>query len=258
MVMEMTFLGTGTSVGVPMIGCHCPVCESADPKNKRRRSCFYVKTAETAFVIDTPPDFRQQMLDARIERLDAVVFTHAHADHLFGFDDIRRFNTLQGKELPAFAVPETLCRIQNIFDYIGRVPPANGLFRPLIRFEPVEGPFEIGDVRLTPLDVEHGVKTSGFLLECGGRRVGYISDCKRIPDSTMAVLRDVDVMVLDALRDRPHPTHMCVAEALDALALIGAKRSYLTHLSHDLDHTALSARLPETVFASYDGLRIEV
>ncbi|MBP5319578.1 MAG: MBL fold metallo-hydrolase [Kiritimatiellae bacterium] len=256
--MTVTFLGTGTSVGIPMIGCHCPVCESVDPRNRRSRSCFYVQTGATAFVIDTPPDFRQQMLDARIERVDAVVFTHAHADHLFGFDDIRRFNTLQNAEIPAYAVPETLQRIQTIFDYIGRVPPANGLFRPRIRFEPVEGPFMIGDVRLTPLDVEHGVKMTGFLLEHEGRRVGYVCDCKRIPDATMALLRDLDVMVIDALRERPHPTHMCVEEALACLAEIGARRSYLTHLSHDLDHETLSARLPEGVAVSYDGLRVAV
>lgn len=264
MAIELTFLGTGTSVGIPMIGCRCPVCaraRAAGDRNRRRRSCLYVKSAGAAFVIDTPPDFREQMLDAGIERLDAVVFTHAHADHIFGFDDIRRFNTLQGGALPAYAVPETLGRIRGIFDYIGAVPPASGLYRPQIDFRPVEGPFEIGGVRLTPIDVEHGIKTSGFLLEAEGARIGYIPDCHGIPPASLALLHDLDVMALDALRRRPHPTHLRVEDTLKLLETIGAKRSYLVHLSHDLDHDGLSAELAAghpSVFVSYDGLRVRV
>lgn len=257
MAIELHFLGTGTSVGVPMIGCHCEVCESKDPRNVRRRSCLYVKTPKTAFVIDTPPDFRQQMLDAKIERIDAVVFTHAHADHIFGFDDIRRFNTLEGGVLPAYGAPETIGRICQIFDYVGQVPSQLGLYRPLIHFVPVTAPFEIGDVRLTPLDVVHGTgKMTGWLLECGASRIGYISDCKEIPEATMALLHDLDVMALDALRYRPHPTHLSVDESLALLRRIAAKRSFLTHICHDLDHAKLSAELPPGIFASYDGLTV--
>jgi phosphoribosyl 1,2-cyclic phosphate phosphodiesterase len=257
MAIELHFLGTGTSVGVPMIGCHCAVCTSKDPHNVRRRSCLYVKTAKTAFVIDTPPDFRQQMLDAKIERIDAVVFTHAHADHIFGFDDIRRFNTLEGGVLPAYGAPETINRIRDIFDYIGQKPSPSGLYRPLIHFVPVTAPFEIGDVRLTPLDVVHGTgKMTGWLLECGPSRIGYISDCKEIPETTMALLRGLDVMVLDALRYRPHPTHLCVSESVALLQRIAARRSFLTHICHDLDHAALCAGLPPGISASYDGMAL--
>ncbi|MBO4286842.1 MAG: MBL fold metallo-hydrolase [Kiritimatiellae bacterium] len=256
--MELTFLGTGTSTGIPMIGCDCPVCRSADPRNKRRRSCLYVKTERTAFVIDTPPDFREQMIDADIRRLDAVVFTHAHADHIFGFDDVRRFNTLSGNVvLPAYGDPDTIAHIQHIFSYIKTTPDRLGLFRPLIEFRPVTVPFEIGDVRLTPLDIEHGERMTGYLIESGGARVGYVCDCHRIPEQSLARLTGLDAMILDALRTAPpHPTHLCLEESLALLARIGAKHSFLTHMGHDFDHAALERSLPPGVAPSYDGLRL--
>ena len=258
--MELTFLGTGTSTGIPMIGCDCPVCRSTDPRNKRRRSCLYVKTENTAFVIDTPPDFREQMLDAEIQRLDAVVFTHAHADHIFGFDDVRRFNTLSGDVvLPAYGDPETIAHIQRIFDYIKTTPDNQGLFRPLIEFHPVTTSFEIGDVRLTPLDIEHGERMTGYLLESGGARAGYVCDCHRIPEQSLAQLSNLDVMVLDALRtEPPHPTHLTLNESLSLLTQIGAKQSFLTHMGHDFDHATLERSLPPGIAPSYDGLRIRL
>ena len=256
--MELSFLGTGTSVGIPMIGCHCPVCQSKNPKNRRRRSCLYVKTDEVAFVVDTPPDFREQMLDAGIERLDAVLFTHAHADHLFGFDDVRRFNTLSGGVLPAYAIPETLESIHRIFNYIGQKPSPIGLYRPMINFIPVTGPFRIGDVRITPLRVEHGIPTVGYLMESREGRVGYISDCHSLTDEVVEALKGVDVMALNALRYRPHPTHLSLEASLGYLERIGARRSYLIHLCHDMDHDKLASELPPGVFPSYDGLRVSL
>jgi len=253
MPLELTFLGTGTSVGVPMIGCHCPVCSSKDPRNTRRRTSVYVRTEQTAFVIDTPPDFRQQMLDAGIERVDAVVFTHAHADHIFGFDDIRRFNTLQDRVIPAYADAETMEDIRRVFHYVGNKPEQKGLYRPLVDFVVIDGPFRVGDVLLTPLDVEHGRKMTGFLIEQGGCRIGYVPDCHVMPSATVDSLRDVDVMILDALRYRPHPSHICVDESLALLAKIHAKESYLIHLCHDVDHAGLEARLPAGVHVSSDG-----
>lgn len=254
--MELTFLGTGTSVGIPMIGCHCPVCTSKDPHNVRRRTCLYVRTEKTAFVIDTPPDFRQQALDFGIERVDAVVFTHAHADHIFGFDDVRRFNTIQNCVIPAYADPETLADLRRVFNYIGNRPSPNGLYRPLIDFVPVMASFHIGDVTLTPLEVEHGYKMTGYHLECRGKRVGYVPDCHAMPDKTIDALKGVDVMVLDALRYNPHPSHICVRESLELLSRIGARESYLVHLCHDVDHASLENRLPDGVRVSYDGLKV--
>lgn len=259
MGLTLQFLGTGTSVGVPMIGCHCPVCTSADPRDTRRRSGVYVTSASAAFVIDTPPDFRQQCLDAKIERIDAVVFTHSHMDHTAGFDDIRRFNTLNGgKVLNAYGAQETLDSLRHIFPYITDRKNTLGLYRPLIDFVPVDGPFTIGDVTLTPLPVEHGPRTNGYLLESGGRRAAYIPDCIRIPPDVLARIRGVDVMVLDCLRRRPHPAHLNVEGSLAYLAQIAPGRAYLTHLCHDLMHAELEKELPPPVKVAYDGLVVEV
>lgn len=254
MSIKLTFLGTGTSVGVPMIGCRCPVCLSKDARNTRRRTSLYVRTEKTAVVIDTPPDFRQQALDFAVERVDAVVFTHAHADHIFGFDDIRRFNTIQNCVIPAYADAETLADVKRVFNYIGNAPSPEGLYRPLVDFVEVCGPFTVGDLRLTPLDVRHGKKMTGYLLENGGRKVGYVPDCHAMPSATVDRLCGVDVMILDALRYRPHPSHICVAESLALLARIGAGRSYLVHVCHDVDHARLESELPPGVRVSYDGL----
>ncbi len=241
-----------------MIGCHCPVCSSSDPRNKRRRTSLYVDTVEAALVIDTSPDFRQQALDLGIERVDAVVFTHAHADHILGFDDIRRFNTIKGGVIPAYGDSVTLGDVRRIFHYIGNKPSPEGLYRPLIDFVPVEGPFTVGKIMLTPLEVRHGRKMTGYLIEYGGRRVGYVPDCSAMPDETVGMLKSADVMILDALRYRPHPAHLCLNETLALLERIGAERSYLIHLCHDMDHAALEAGLPPSVRVSHDGLRLRL
>jgi phosphoribosyl 1,2-cyclic phosphate phosphodiesterase len=252
--MKLLFLGTGTSVGIPMIGCHCPVCTSPDRRNVRRRSSLYVSTEEVAFVIDTPPDFRQQMLDFHIERCDAVLFTHAHADHIFGFDDIRRFNTIHKRVLPAYAEAETLMDIRRIFNYIDNKPSNLGLYRALIDFHEVSGPFHIGDVHIVPVHVEHGAAMTGYVLEHQGKRVGYVPDCHRMSPEALAQLKGVDVMILDCLRYRAHPAHLNVEESLAYLDAIQPRQAFLTHLCHDIDHATLEASLPPHIRVSYDGL----
>ena len=256
--MNLLFLGTGTSVGVPMIGCHCDVCSSKDPRNTRWRSSLYVSTAETAFVIDTPPDFRQQMLDYQIERCHAVLFTHSHADHIFGFDDIRRFNTIHQCVLPAYAEAETLEGLRHAFNYIDDKPSHLGLYRAQVNFITIRGPFAVGDVRITPLKVEHGTSMTGYLMEHRGVTVGYVPDCSALPPETIAQLHGVDVMILDCLRYRAHPAHLNVEQSLAYLSQICAKQSYLIHLCHDVDHATLDASLPPNVRVSYDGLRLDV
>lgn len=254
---ELLFLGTGTSVGVPMIGCDCAVCTSPDPLNWRRRSAVYLRLGGTHLLIDTPPDLREQCLTFGVRHVDAVLITHAHADHIMGFDDIRRFNTInQGATLPVYGTPYVLTELRKVFHYIGAAPQA-GLYRPLADFRPVDASFAIGGATVTPVPLLHGdTHAAGFRIDFAGRSLGYAPDCHAVPDASVDAFRGVDVMVLDALRDRPHATHMTVADSLATLGRINAGRSYLIHMCHDLEHTALQSRLPPGTFASHDGLRV--
>lgn len=260
MPLTLQFLGTGTSVGVPQIGCRCPTCTSTDPRDHRRRTGLYVRAGKTAFVVDTPPEFREACLRFRISKVDAVVVTHVHMDHVAGFDDVRRFNTLNGETvLNCYAAPETVEALHRLFPYITTQPNAIGLFRPMIDFRPVARAFWIGEVKVTPLPVDHGgPRTNGYLFEHEGRRAAYISDCISIPRTTRAKIRGVDVMVLDCLREREHPTHMNLARALAALEEIDPGRAYLVHMSHSVKHAEFSKLLPRGVRLSYDGLKVRV
>lgn len=267
--MRLLFLGTGTSTGVPMIGCDCPVCLSPDPRNRRRRSSLYVTAGATHVLIDTPPDFREQALTHNLRRVDAVLFTHAHADHIFGFDDIRRFNTLQGDRIiPAYACTETVAELRRVFSYMAK-PAGRGLYRPKVNLYPIEAPFRIApleaarttpdDIEVVPFDVVHGGdRTQGFRLNWRGRSVGYAPDCQSLPPASVALLQGVDLMILDALRYRPHPTHLNVEESLALLRRIGAPHALLTHVCHDIEHTRLNAELPPWARLSFDGLETEV
>ena len=247
MSLTLQFLGTGTSVGVPQIGCRCATCTSTDVRDRRRRSGLYVRAGKTAFVVDTPPEFRQACLELGIVNVNAVVLTHAHMDHVAGFDDVRRFNTLNGKvAMNCYAAPETVEAMHGIFPYITTQPNPIGLFRPLIAFKPVTRTFR------------SGVRTNGYLFEAEGRRAAYISDCISIPARTRAKIRGVDVLVLDCLREREHPTHMNLARALAAMREAAPGRGYLIHMSHDVKHAEFSKRLPRGVRLSYDGLRVRV
>ena len=251
-----TFLGTGTSQGVPLLACDCPVCHSSDPRDRRTRASAYVETPECAWVIDTGPDFRQQALRENIRRLDAVLLTHAHTDHIMGFDDLRAF-CRGGRELPVYGSGETLEQLQRSFAFAfdGR-----NRFPGYIHPDPhtVDKPFPLGATEVVPLPVPHGRTTTyGYLFVRNGRRLlAYISDCKAVPEPIRAMISGVDTLVLDALRRREHPTHMNVAEAMETAAAIGPRQTLFTHLCHDLAHAGFEAELPETIRVAYDGLKV--
>lgn len=255
--MKITFLGTGTSVGIPAIGCGCAVCRSTDPRNRRRRASLYALHAGVGLVIDTPPDFREQAIAFGVPRVDAVLITHVHADHVFGFDDIRRYNTLQGTSIPVFGSAATIREMERIFAYVHNPSPPD-TYRPQVVFTTAAGPFEVPPFRVAPVPVEHSaIETWGYRVEVDGRSLGYVPDCLRMSEESIALLRGVDVMILDGLRHRPHSTHSHLESSLELLGRIGAPRAFLTHMCHDLDHAATEARLPPGVRLAYDGLELE-
>jgi phosphoribosyl 1,2-cyclic phosphate phosphodiesterase len=252
--LELLFLGTGTSHGVPMIGCGCPVCTSADPRNRRTRTSAAVSDGERTILIDTSPEFRLQAIWTGLPRVDAVLFTHSHADHIFGLDDIRRFNYLQNAEIPCYGSKETLATIRRAFRYVF-VATQEGGGKPNVSLNPVSGPFEAAGTVIRPLPILHGdLAISGYRIG----RLAYITDCSAIPEPTFELLRDLDVLVLPALRPTPHPTHFSLGQAVEAAQRIGARETYFVHMSHRLEHEETNRSLPVGMQLAYDGQRVEV
>ncbi len=253
--MKVTLLGTGTSVGVPRIACDCPVCRSPDPRNKRLRCSILVECGGGTILVDTAPDLRAQALRHDIRRVDAVLFTHGHADHLHGLDDLRCFCFERQAPIPCYGDQATLERIGRIFDYAFAPPYQNHKEAlPRISLHRIEGNFELCGRTVEPLTVYHGrMPVLGFRFGT----FAYVTDCNYIPPESLGRLRHLEMLVLDALRHREHPTHFTVDQALAIIAQVQPQRAFLTHIAHDLDHSATNAALPPGVELGYDGLVLE-
>jgi len=255
--VRLTFLGTGTSFGVPQVGCACAVCRSDDPRDKRTRVGAYVESGGTRLLIDTPPELRLQLIAAGITKVDAVLYTHEHADHTHGIDDVRPLSF--GGALPMYGPAETLAVLEDRFPYIfdQSTKPLPGTSRPEGTATPLTAgkTIRIGTLDVTPFEVPHG-RTRVF-----GYRIGplaYVTDAKELPPSAVEILRGAKVLVLNALFRRTHPTHLSVFEAVHAARLVGAERTWLTHLTHETAHAELEAELPPDIRPAYDGLTVEI
>ena len=267
--LTLTFLGTGTSAGVPMIGCDCATCHSSDPRDQRSRPSVLVSYDHVAdedrprrVLIDTAIEMRAQILRHRINHIDAVAYTHAHADHIFGLDDLRRFNVVMKRPVPLYAEGHTMDTIRRMFPYVFESHKnINDSFVPQLTVCPIDEdtPFELHGATWTPLRLLHGrLPILGFRVDYQGKSLAYCTDVSAIPPQTYPKLQGLDVLVIDALRYRHHPTHLCVDQALFEIDQVKPKASYFTHIAHDILHAELEPRLPPGVMIAHDGLVVNL
>ena len=250
---EITFLGTGTSNGIPVIGCDCDVCRSADPRDRRSRTSALVRFGDGTVLIDTAPELRLQALKHDLRRIDAVLMTHAHADHTAGIDDLRRFNELQQQHIPVYADPGTaeLLRQRYAYTFTDIYPFYGG--KPDLLLREIDGPFDLFGQEVIPVPVLHGrFAITGYRIA----DLGYVTDAKEIPDDSLALLQDLDILVLNGLRERSHPTHLSFAEAVEVIQTLRPRQAYLVHLSHETSHVAAQAFLPAGIEIAWDGLTV--
>ncbi|MFD1121469.1 MBL fold metallo-hydrolase [Methylophilus flavus] len=251
--MQLTILGAGSSAGTPALGCTCATCVSTDSRNKRTR-CSSMVTLDDGRVIliDTSPDLRQQALREHMHRVDAVLYTHTHADHLHGIDDLRAFCQINRCQIPLYSYPEAISHIQDKFGYTLR-DPSHYWDLPVLAAHIVETPFEVAGVKVIPIPVMHGkIRIYAYRIA----NLVYMTDVSAIPETSYQWLQDVDVLLIDCLRETPHPTHVSVSESLALISRIGAKRNVLIHMTHELEYHALQASLPSNVVVGYDGLQL--
>lgn len=254
--MRVTVLGCGTSTGVPVVGCSCTICRSGKERNIRLRPSVLLEEGERAVLIDTTPDLRMQFLRAGVQRVDAVLYTHAHADHILGLDDLRPYCFKQAGGIPCFGSAQTLEGVRQTFAYAFDDSPSEGGGKPRLHPQAVAaGAFEAAGLAFEAIPLQHG-SLEVYAYRRGA--FGYVTDCNFIAASSLDRLLDLEVLILDALRYRPHPTHFSIAEAIEVAAGLGARRTYFTHLSHDVDYDHLEFPLPPGMELAYDGLQIEI
>jgi len=249
--VEVVFLGTGTSHGVPMIGCDCDVCRSDDPRDHRTRPSIVVRFGGRSVLVDTAPELRLQCLRSEVRSIDAVLFTHAHADHVTGMDDLRRFNWLGGGPLDCYASVPTLKSIQNMFAYIFHDDPEYPSYKPSLNLLPIhDDPVVLFGYPVIPLPLQHGpLPVLGFRFG----PLAYCTDCNEVTDAALERMSDLDLLILDGLRKRPHPTHFNLEQAVEMAGRIGARRTLFTHIAHELGHARTNAELPDGMDLAYDG-----
>jgi phosphoribosyl 1,2-cyclic phosphate phosphodiesterase len=256
MKARVTVLGSGTSHGVPMIGCSCAVCRSSDPRDRRTRPSIYVDVQDgPKILVDTSTDLREQALVNRVMRIDAILFTHSHADHIMGLDDSRRFTQMQKAAIPCYADALTVASLKKTFFYVFDPAAEKGGGLPQIDLQTIDGPFAVGGVEIQPIPLMHGSRP---ILGFRFGDFAYLTDTNHVPDESWPLLSGVKTVIVDALRHRPHPTHFTVAEALAAIARLQPSQAYLTHICHDLPHVATNQSLPAGVELAYDGLTLEI
>jgi phosphoribosyl 1,2-cyclic phosphate phosphodiesterase len=249
---RLTVLGCGTSAGVPLLGCRCGVCRSSDPRNRRTRASVAIQTGDKVFLIDTSPDLREQALQNKLFWIDAVLFTHPHADHIHGVDDLRNYNYLMAKSLPCYGNSWSLDVLQNRFDYIFKETQVGG-GKPMLGLNLIEKRTRIAGVPVQPLELVHGkMPVLGYRIN----DIAYITDCSYIPDRTFSYLKNLDVLVLDCLRPQAHATHLNVEKALALAESIGARRTYFTHMGHEIEYRKFAKSLPRNMYPAHDGLVI--
>jgi len=252
--MKITFLGTGTSYGVPMVGCECRVCTSDNPKNSRTRSSIIITDGEYNILIDAATELRIQCLKNSVKRLDAVLLTHSHADHVLGFDDLRHFNRIQKTNIPVYGSAETVNSIYRMFSYAFREVSSNGS-KPKVTLIPIDGTINLSGKEIIPVDVMHGQeKVTAYRFD----KFAYVTDVSKIPQDSVEKLMGLDILIIAALRNRPHEKHLSIEQAISVVSKLKPKQTFFTHIAHDIEHEETDKTLPAGIKLAYDGLSVEV